>query len=153
MRGLCPNRNEGPIEQSTRRHLATSTRRVTIASLSMTDGTTTRYAIYRATLHYNLARSEPYVDLNRGAQHISTVTKDNRDKDSNWHNDDLTKRYLVVAEPFATPHAPAFAFTDCVYCYGTDPECRCARRSNTPKTESSSSLAAEQAQTGLYPND
>ena len=130
-----------------------STRRVTIASLSMTDGTTTRYAIYRATLHYNLARSEPYVDLNRGAQHISTVTKDNRDNDSNWHDDDLTKRYLEMAEPFATPHAPAFAFTDCVSCYGADPECRCARRPNTPKTESSSGLAAEQAQTGLYPND
>ena len=115
-----------------------STRRVTIASLSMTDGRTTRYAIYRATLHYNLARSEPYIDLNRGAQHITTVTKDNRDKDSNWHNDELSQRYLEMAQPFATPDAPAFAFTDCVFCYGTDRECRCARRSNTPKTESSS---------------
>src|SRR5216684_4995495 len=130
-----------------------STRRVTIASLSMTDGRTTRYAIYRATLHYNLARSEPYVDLNRGAHHITTVTKDNRDKDSNWHNDELSQRYLEMVQPFATFDAPAFTFTDCVFCYGTDPECRCARRSNTPKTESSSSLAAEQAQTGLYPND
>jgi len=131
-----------------------TTRRVTIASLSMTDGTTTRYAIYRATLHYNLARSEPYIDLNRGAQHVTTVTRDNRDKESNWHNDDLARCYLEMAEPFATPDAPAFAFTDCVFCYGTDPECRCCtRRSNTPKTESSSSLAAEQAQTGLYPND
>ena len=130
-----------------------STRRVTIASLSMTDGRTTRYAICRATLHYNLARSEPYVDLNRGAQHITTVTKDNRDKDSNWHNDELSQRYLEMAQPFATHHAPAFAFTDCVFCYGTDRECRCARRSNTPKTESGSGLAAEQAQTGLYSND
>jgi hypothetical protein len=71
-----------------------TTRRVTIASLSMTDSTTTRYAIYRATLHYNLARSEPYIDLNRGAQHVTTVTRDNRDKESNWHNDDLARRYL-----------------------------------------------------------
>lgn len=131
-----------------------TTRRVTIASLSMTDGTTTRYAIYRATLHYNLARSEPYIDLNRGAQHVTTITRDNRDKESTWHNDDLARRYLEMAEPFATPDAPAFAFTDCVFCYGTDPECGCCtQRSNTPKTESSSSLAAEQAQTGLYPND
>jgi len=129
-----------------------STRRVTIASLSMTDGTTTRYAIYRATLHYNLARSEAYIDLNRGAQQVTTVTRDNRDKESNWHND-LARRYLEMAEPFATSDAPAFAFTDCVFCNGTDPECRCTRRSNTRKTESSSSLAAEQAQTGLYPND
>ena len=120
----------------------------------MTDGTTTRYAIYRATLHYNLARSEPFIDLNRGAQYVTTVTRDNGDKESNWHSDDLARRYLEMAEPFATPDAPAFAFTDCVFCYGTDPECRCCtQRSNTPKTESSSSLAAEQAQTGLYPND
>jgi hypothetical protein len=118
-----------------------STRRVTIASLSMTDGTTTRYAVYRATLHYNLARSEPYIDLNRGAQHVTIVTRDNRDKESNWHNDDLARRYLEMAEPFATPDAPAFAFTDCVFCYGTDPECRCTRRLNAPKTESSSSFA------------
>ncbi len=119
----------------------------------MTDGTTTRYAIYRATLHYNLARSEPYIDLNRGAQHVTTVTRDNRDKESNWHNDDLARRYLEMAEPFATSDAPAFAFTDCVFCNGTDPECRCTRRSNTRKTESSSSLAAEQAQTGVYSHD
>ena len=119
-----------------------TTRRVTIASLSMTDGTTTRYAIYRATLHYNLARSEPYIDLNRGAQHVTTVTRDNRDKDSNWQNGELSQRYLEMAQAFATSEAPAFAFTDCVFCHGTDPQCRCMRKSHV-KTESSSSLAAE----------
>jgi hypothetical protein len=121
--------------------------------MATTDGTITHYAIYRANLHYNLARREPYIDLNRGAQRIATVTRDKRQEDCSWQNDELTQRYLEMAQPFATPHAPAFAFTNCVFCYGTDPECRCARRSNTPKTESGSSLAAEQAQTGLYPND
>ncbi len=121
--------------------------------MATTDGTITHYAIYRANLHYNLARREPYIDLNRNAQHIATVTKDKRQEDRSWHNDELSQRYLEMAQPFATPDAPAFAFTDCVFCYGTDRECRCARRSNTPKTESSSSLEAEQAQTGLYPND
>ena len=130
-----------------------STRRVTCASMAQTYGTITHYAIYRANLHYNLARREPYIDLNRSAQRIATITRDKRQEDCSWHNDELSQRYLEMAQPFATSEAPAFAFTDCVFCYGTDPECRCARRSNTPKTESSSSLEAEQAQTGLYPND
>lgn len=130
-----------------------STRRVTCASMATTDGTITHYAIYRANLHYNLARREPYIDLNRSAQRIATITRDKRQEDCSWHNDELSQRYLEMAQPFATPDAPAFGFTDCVFCYGTDRQCRCARRSNTPKTESSSGLAAEQAQTGLYPND
>ena len=121
--------------------------------MATTDGTITHYAIYRANLHYNLARREPYIDLNRGAQRIATVTRDKRQESCSWQNEELSQRYLEMAQPFATPHAPAFAFTDCVFCYGTDPNCHCARRPNTPKTESSSSLAAERAQTGLYPND
>jgi hypothetical protein len=121
--------------------------------MATTDGTVTRYAIYRANLHYNLVRREPYIDLNRGARHIATVTKDRRKENCSWRNDELSQRHQEMAQPFATSHAPAFAFTDCVFCYGTDPECRCARRLNSPKTESSSGLAAEQAQTGLYPND
>ena len=110
-----------------------TTRRVTIASLSMTDGRTTRYAIYRATLHYNLARSEPYIDLNRGAQLVTTVTKDNRDKESNWHNDDLARRYLEMAEPFATPDAPAFAFTDCFFATALTLSAVVAREDQTPR--------------------
>lgn len=130
-----------------------STRRITCASMATTDGAITHYAIYRANLHYNLARREPYIDLNRGAQRIATVTRDKRQEDSSGQNEELSQRYLEMAQPFATPDAPAFAFTDCIFCYGTDPECRYARRSNTPKTESGSGFAAEQAQTGLYPND
>jgi len=121
--------------------------------MATTDGTITHYAIYRANLHYNLARREPYIDLNRGAQRIATVTKDKRQEDRSWHNDELSQRYLEMAEPFATSAAPAFAFTDCVFCHGTDPQCRCMRKSqNNVKTESNCGLAAE-GQTDLRPND
>ena len=130
-----------------------STRRITCASMATTDGTITHYAIYRANLHYNLARREPYIDLNRNAQHIATVTKDKRQEDRSWHNDELSQRYLEMAQPFATSEAPAFAFTDCVFCHGTDPQCRCMRKSQSNvKTESNSGLAAE-GQTDLRPND
>ena len=80
-----------------------------------------------ANLHYNLARREPYIDLNRNAQHIATVTKDKRQEDRSWHNYELGQRYLEMAQPFATSEAPAFAFTDCVFCHGTDPQCHCMK--------------------------
>src|SRR2546425_12544233 len=64
------------MDMSAQEHRNMSTRRITCASMATTDGTITHYAIYRANLHYNLAGREPYIDLNRNAQHIATVTKD-----------------------------------------------------------------------------
>jgi hypothetical protein len=59
-----------------------------------------------------------------------------------------------MAAPYAIASAPAFAFTECTFCYGTDPECHCKNRNpnNSSRTESDSGLAAG-AQTDLRPND
>ena len=98
-----------------------SSRRITCASLATTDGTTTYYAIYRATLHFDLKGREPYIDLNRNTVHVDTIKKENE----HWHNDELTERYLEMARPYSLPNAPAFCFTDCIPCHGTDPDCHC----------------------------
>ncbi len=109
-----------------------STRRITCASMATTDGTTTYYSIYRATLHFNL-RGEPFIDLNRNTTHLATIKKEKQ----HWHNDELPDRYLEMARPYATAAAPAFSFTECNSCHGTNPHCRCrARNPNLMQTPS-----------------
>jgi hypothetical protein len=138
MNNLPPR--EPPSSVTIQCHLATQTkdykmssRRITCASLSSTDGTTTYYAIYRATLHFDLKGREPFIDLNRNTVHVDTIKKENQD----WHNDELTERYLDMARPYSTAAAPAFSFTDCIRCHGTDPDCRCkARNPNLIETRS-----------------
>jgi hypothetical protein len=100
-----------------------STRRITCASMATTDGTTTYYSIYRATLHFHL-KGEPFIDLNRNTTHLGTIKKENQ----HWHNDELAERYLEMARPYATAAAPAFSFTDCNSCHGTNPDCCCKAR-------------------------
>jgi len=115
-------------------------RRITTASLVSTDGTITHYGIYEANLHFNLS-GQPFIDLNHNTRFVTTITKDRR-KDGRWANDELAHRYLEMARPYGTANAPAFTFTDCVLCYGTDPDCHCKSR-NPNLTSSSSSIPGE----------
>ena len=80
-------------------------RKVTMAWMRSTDGTTTTYIVSRSFLHEG---KKPYVDLNDPrTEDVGSITR--TDKPSPFSGT-LGQYYLEMAKRFETPEFPAFSF-------------------------------------------